>query len=82
MKITVIGKSRRTGISKSGRNYDFVELHYVAPARGVEGEAAQTVTMDPQIYPYDQINRGLYLIDFDNRGRPLSLTPVQAAASK
>ena len=40
MKIQIVGKSHRTGISKSGRNYDFIELHFVAPARGVEGEAA------------------------------------------
>lgn len=82
MKISIVGKVHRTGISKSGRHYDFVELHFVAPARGVEGEAAQTVTFDPQVFPYEQIGRGTYNADFDSRGSLLSLTPVQAPVSK
>lgn len=82
MKISIVGKVHRTGVSKSGRHYDFVELHFVAPARGVEGEAAQTVTMDPGVFPYDKITRGIYEIDFDRRGTPLALTPVQSATPK
>ncbi|MGO5096775.1 hypothetical protein ACTQ34_13280 [Agathobaculum sp. LCP25S3_E8] len=83
MRITVVGKVHRTGVSKkTGNNYNFIELHFVAPSRGVEGEAAQTVTMDPSVFPYDQIGRGLYNIDFDRNGNPLSLHPVQPPTSK
>lgn len=82
MKVSIVGKVHRTGVSKSGRSYDFIELHFVAPARGVEGEAAQTVTMDPGVFPYDKIARGIYDIDFDCRGTPLALTPVQSATPK
>lgn len=82
MKISIVGKVRRTGVSKSGRQYDFIEIHFVAPARGVEGEAAQTVTFDPEVFPYEQIGRGTYVADFDSRGSLLSLTPVQAPVSK
>lgn len=82
MQINVVGKIRRTGVSKSGRHYDFVELHFVAPARGVEGDAAQTVTFSPEVFPYEQIGRGIYNADFDRRGTLLSLTPAQTPASK
>lgn len=82
MKISVVGKVHRTGISKSGRHYDFVEIHFVAPLKGVEGDAAQTVTIDPEVFPYSNLGRGLYEAEFDSRGRMLSLTPVQAATGK
>lgn len=83
MKIKLVGKVHRSGISKkSGNKYDFVEIHFVAPARGVIGEAAQTMTMDPEIYPFENITPGVYDVQFDNRGTPLSLTPVQPTAAK
>lgn len=83
MKITITGKARRTGVAKnSGRPYDFVEVHFVAPARGVIGEAAQTMTMDPGIYPFENIAPGIYDVQFDNRGTPLALAPIQPSASK
>lgn len=78
MRIHVVGKVHRRGTSaKSGRAYDFVEVHFVAPKRGVVGEAAQTLTMDPQLYPFDNITPGVYEVQFDNEGTPLSMTPVQ-----
>lgn len=83
MKINIVGKVRRTGVSKkSGQGYDFIEIHFLAPARGVEGEAAHTVTIDPAIIPYDKIMRGAYYIDFDQRGTPLALAPIQESPVK
>lgn len=82
MKIHIVGKVHRSGVSKSGKSYDFVEIHFTAPARGIEGEAAQTVTFDPSVFPYNQIGRGDYNAEFDNRGNLLALTPVQAATPK
>ena len=79
MRIHVVGKVHRHGTSaKSGRAYDFVEVHFVAPKRGVVGEAAQTMTMDPQLYSFDNITPGVYEVQFDNSGTLLSMAPVQA----
>lgn len=78
MKVKIVGKVRRSGVSKSGRKYDFIELHFVAPARGVIGEAAQTMTLDSEMYPFENINTGFYDVQFDNRGTPMSMTPIQA----
>ena len=56
MKIKVIGKSRVKGTAKkTGNPYDCVVVHYTGPARGVEGEAAQTVWLDAASYPYDTV---------------------------
>lgn len=79
----IIGKARRTGVSKrTGQNYDFVEIHYIAPARGVVGEAALTATIDPTLYPFDKIVPGPYNLDFDNRGSLVALVPIQQPAGK
>lgn len=79
MRIKIVGKVHRSGISKkSGNPYDFVELHVVMPKRGVIGEAAQTVTTDATVYPFDRLNPGVYDAEFDNNGSLLSLAPVQA----
>lgn len=73
MKIKVIGKNHRKGISnKNGKPYDFIEVHYNGPARGVEGLGALTLCLDPQTYPYDSITvGGDYIVEFDNTGYPL-----------
>ena len=70
MKIKVIGKAHLQGTSKkSGKDYNFVQVHYNAPARGVIGEAAQTLMLDPAFYPVDAITVGAtYDAQFDNRG--------------
>ena len=82
MRIKVVGKVHRSGTSsKTGKNYNFVELHAVLPKRGVIGEAAQTITMDPEIYPFDRIAPGVYDADFDNSGSLLSLSPAQVQHS-
>ena len=78
MNITIVGKNHRVGISKTGKNYDFIEVHFVAPARGVIGQAAQTLTMGPEVFPFESLAPGAYDAQFDNRGNLLSLAPVQA----
>ena len=83
MKIRIVGKMQRSGVSKkTGRNYSFVELHYIAPARGVTGDAALTTVIDTDLYPYDNIAPGLYNLEFDHKGRAVSLTPIQPAAKE
>lgn len=83
MKIHIVGKVRRSGVSKkTGRPFDFVELHYTSVVKGVEGQAAKTTIIDPALYPYDQISAGSYDIQFDDKGAPLSLAPIQQTPAK
>lgn len=81
MKIKVIGKQHRKGISKTtGRPYDFIEIHFNGPARGVEGLGALTFGLDTQQYSYDSITvGGDYFVEFDNAGYPLEFHPAVKA---
>lgn len=78
MKIKVIGKQHMKGTSKkTGQPYDFVALHFNAPARGVEGTAAQTVNIDPALIPFDRIAiGGEYDLELDLRGYVVAVDPV------
>ncbi len=78
MKIKVIGKQHMKGTSKkTGQPYDFVALHFNAPARGVEGIAAQTVNIDPALISFDRIAIGTeYDLETDLRGYVVSVEPV------
>lgn len=50
MKIKVIGKAHLEGASKrTGKEYNFNQVHYTGPDRGVEGLAA--LTLDPSLLP-------------------------------
>ena len=79
MKIKVYGKAHMEGTSKrTGKPYNFNQIHYLAPARGVEGLAAQTVSLDPALYPFSSIAlNGEYNVEFDNRGYPVDFAPVK-----
>lgn len=70
MKIHVEGKAHLKGISKkSGNPYDFVQVHYLGKARGVDGFAAKTLNLDPNFYPLVSIIVGAdYECEFDDRG--------------
>ncbi len=83
MRITVIGKQHLKGISKKTNNaYNFIQLHYNAPAMSVEGVAAQTVNVDPSFYPYESIQIGeVYVVEFDRRGYVVEFYPDSAKAS-
>ena len=78
MKIKIVGKAHLKGTSKkTGNPYDFNQVHYTGPARGVEGLSAQTLSLDPQAYPYDSITLGgEYIVEFDNRGYLVDFQPV------
>lgn len=79
MKIKVIGKAHLEGTSKkTGKPYNFNQLHYVGKARGVEGNAALTMSLDPAMYPYDSIVLGAeYSVDFDQRGQVFAFEPCK-----
>lgn len=70
MKIKVIGKAHFEGTSKkTGNPYNFHQIHYTGKARGVEGEAAMTLSLDPSFCALDAIKLGAtYNVDFDQRG--------------
>ena len=78
MKIKIIGKAHLKGTSKrTGNDYDFIQLHYNGKARGVEGQAALTLSLSPDDYPFDSIIVGSdYNVEFDNRGYIQEFTPV------
>ncbi len=77
MKIKVLGKAHLKGVSKrTGNSYDFYQLHYLGHARGVEGQAALTVSIDPSMFSFTEIKiGGEYNIEFDNRGFVVQFTP-------
>ena len=79
MKIKIYGKAHLEGTSKrTGKTYNFNQVHYLSPARGVEGLAAQTLALDPAMYPLDRIILNTdYNVEFDNRGYPVEFSPVK-----
>lgn len=74
MKIRVIGKAHLQGTSKrTGKDYNFIQVHYTGPARGVFGEAALTLMLDPAQVQFDSILVPAdYNVEFDNHGYPVS----------
>ena len=80
MKIKVIGKAHLEGKSKrTGKDYNFNQIHYLGAAYGVEGQAALTQSLDPAQVPYDSIVIGAeYAIEFDNRGYVVTFERVTA----
>lgn len=78
MKVRIIGKVHREGIAKkTNKPYDFIELHFTGPARGVIGEAAIAKTIDPGLFNFDELTvPGDYLIEYDSNGTVISLAPA------
>lgn len=78
MKVQIFGKNHRNGISqKTGKSYDFWELHYSGPQRGVIGEAAITKTADPGLFNFEAMTvPGEYLVEYDGQGNIISLSAV------
>ena len=79
MKIKVIGKAHREGLAKkTGSPYNFNQVHYTGPDRGVEGLAALTLTLDPSLISYADIKLNAeYDVDFGPRGYVVGFTPVK-----
>lgn len=80
MKIRIEGKAHLKGTSKkNGQPYDFIQIHYLGPDRGVTGKAALTLALEPQNYNYDAIPVGVEaVVEFDNRGNVVTFSPVTA----
>ena len=75
MKIKVIGKAHR----EEERNpYNFNQVHYNGPDRGVEGMAALTLNLNPPLLPYADIKiGGEYEVDFGLLGYVVSFSPTK-----
>ncbi len=80
MRIRIEGKAHLKGMSKrTGQPYDFIQVHYLAPDRGVVGKAALTLALEPQNYNFDAIPVGSEVnVEFDNRGNVVTFSPVTA----
>ncbi len=78
MKIKVVGKAHLSGMSKkTNKPYDFIQVHYLGRARGVEGSAALTVSLDPSLYPYEKTPVPCdAVVEFDNHGYPVEFASV------
>lgn len=79
MKIKVLGKQHLEGISKkTGQPYNFNQVHYLGKQRGVEGQAALTLMLDPAEFPLGSIELGReYIAEFDGRGYLQEFTLVK-----
>lgn len=75
MKIKVVGKSHMEGTSKkTGRPYNFNQIHYLGYSRFVEGQAGMTINLDPAQFPYDCIFIDhTYDVEFGPRGEVVAM---------
>lgn len=79
MKIKVLGKVHREGTSKkTGKPYNFNQVHYLGKEPGVEGQAALTLNLDAFDYPIEGIVVGTeYTVEFNNRGYVVEFSPCR-----
>ena len=80
MKVTVVGKSRRAGTSKQGKNYDFTILMAEYSMRANddnEGVLVDRINVDARMMPYALVVVGsTYDLDFDHKGYLLGIEEV------
>lgn len=80
MKVTVVGKSRRAGITKQGKNYDFTTLMVEYSMRANDdndGVQVDRINVDARMMPYALIVVGTaYDLDFDRSGYLLGIEEV------
>lgn len=80
MKVTVVGKSRRAGTSKQGKDYDFTTLmaEYSLRVNGDnDGVQVDRINVDARMMPYALIVVGAtYDLDFDRNGYLLGIEEV------
>lgn len=80
MKVTVVGKSRRAGTSKQGKDYDFTTLMAEYSMRANddnEGVQVDRINVDARMMPYALIVVGaMYNLDFDRNGFLLGIEEV------
>lgn len=80
MKVTVVGKSRRAGTSKQGKDYDFTTLMAEYSMRENDdnvGVLVDRINVDARMMPYALIVVGaMYDLDFDRNGYLLGIEEV------
>lgn len=80
MKVTVVGKSRRAGTSKQGKDYDFTTLMAEYSMRANDenaGVQVDRINVDARMMPYALIAVGTtYDLDFDRNGYLLGIEEV------
>lgn len=77
MRILVVGKSRRVGTSKAGKDYDFTTIMCEFDMRSNddnEGVSVDRINVNASIMSYALIDVGAtYNFDFDRNGYLLSI---------
>lgn len=80
MKVTVVGKSRRAGTTKQGKDYDFTILmaeYSMHVNEDNDGLLVDRINVDARIMPYALIVVGsMYYLDFDRNGYLLGIEEV------
>lgn len=80
MKVTVVGKSHRSGTSKQGKDYDFTTLMAEYSMRAnVDNDGVQVdrINVDSRMMSYSLIVVGAtYDLDFDRNGYLLGIEEV------
>lgn len=79
MKIKVLGKAHLQGHSdRTGRDYNFLQFHYLGHDPQVEGQAAMTVTVDPGLIDFASVVvGGDYEVDYGPRGRGIGVVGMR-----
>lgn len=72
MRILVVGKSRRAGTSKAGKDYDFTTLMVEYDMRANDdnaGVSVDRINVSATMMPYALVEVGAaYFLDFDRNG--------------
>lgn len=80
MKVTVVGKSRRAGTSKKGKDYDFTTLmveYSMILNDDNDGVQVDRINVDARMMPYALFVVGaMYNLDFDPNGYLLGIEEV------
>lgn len=80
MKVTVVGKSRRAGTSRQGKDYDFTSLMVEYSMRANDdnvGVQVDRINVDARMMSYALIVVGAtYNLDFDRNGYLLGIEEV------
>lgn len=80
MKVTVVGKARRAGISKQGKDYDFTTLmveYSMCANDDNAGVQVDRINVDASMMPYALFVVGtMYDLDFDRNGYLLGIEEV------
>lgn len=78
MVVKVEGKEHRQGVSKAGRNYDFIVLHFMARQNGVDGLAAVQKLVNTSVVSFESILVGQnYDLEPDFDGNIISVRPAK-----